>query len=266
MDIVINPLSVNIASQQVAKAQAQHEAFRVRENILFENAQGNMVAHRLIWLLGKTELGSVRQVLDIGSWHLCQSIQFSVIFQNAIIDAFEPVPDSYQLCLSERDKIEAQKKNRIRVHNGALSNAAGEISFYPVDAELSSEPNVGASSMFKFKEGLNGTPFGQRLVQKEIKVQADTLDNWCVRNHVSSVDIMWVDVQGSELLVFQGADNILKNTRIIMTEVGLKPYYEGHTLKADIDAFLFERGFLELEVSFELNGFDYEANTIYIKA
>ena len=76
---------------------------------------------------------------------------------------------------------------------------------------------------------------------------------------------MWVDVQGAELLVFKGAEKILKNTRIIMTEVGLKPYYEGHTLKPDIDAYLGSLGFKELEGAFELNGFDYEANTIYVR-
>ena len=97
-------------------------------------------------------------------------------------------------------------------------------------------------------------------------VQSDTLDNWCRENEVHEIDIIWIDVQGAELLVFQGGGNILKNTRIIMTEVGLKPYYEGHTLKSDIDAFLLTRGFIELKGSFELNGFDYEANTIYIKS
>jgi hypothetical protein len=50
-----------------------------------------------------------------------------------------------------------------------------------------------------------------------------------------------------------------------MTEVGLKPYYEGHTLKKDIDQLLFSLGFKELDSAFELNGFDYEANAIYIK-
>ena len=72
-------------------------------------------------------------------------------------------------------------------------------------------------------------------------------------------------MQGAELLVFQGAKNILKNTKIIMTEVGLKPYYEGHTLKADIDNLLIDLGFKELDSSFELNGFDFEANTVYIR-
>ena len=75
-----------------------------------------------------------------------------------------------------------------------------------------------------------------------------------------------MDAQGSELLVLQGAKNILKNTRIIMTEVGLKPYYEGHTMKKDIDELLLSLGFKELEGSFELNGFDYEANTIYVRS
>jgi hypothetical protein len=103
-------------------------------------------------------------------------------------------------------------------------------------------------------------------VQKEITVQSDTLDNWCKRNKVNEVDILWMDAQGAELLVLQGAVKTLKNTRIIMTEVGLKPYYEGHTLKPDIDAFLAEQGFRELEASFELNGFDYEANTIYVRS
>ena len=75
---------------------------------------------------------------------------------------------------------------------------------------------------------------------------------------------MWIDVQGSELQVFQGADEILKNTKVILTEVGLKPYYEGHTMKKDIDAYLISKGFKEIEEAFELNGSEYEGNAIYV--
>lgn len=237
----------------------------VKDKIEIENNKGSMVAHRLSYLTGKVDLDSVNQILDIGSWHLNQSIEFSNIFKSANIDAFEPVPDSFRFCVSKLDTLDEQKKKRIKVHNLALTSEVGEIPFYAVDPALSSVPNVGASSMFKFIDGLNGTPFGQNLVQNEIRVKANTLDCWCEENNISQVDIMWVDVQGSELLVFKGAEKILSNTRIIMTEVGLKPYYEGHTLKKDIDEFLFGLGFRELEGSFELNGFDYEANTIYIK-
>ena len=177
-----------------------------------------MVAHRLATLLGKTEVDDVQQILDIGSWHLGQSIEFSKIFPDARIDAFEPVPESYQLCVDRLNSLDPQTKGRIRVHKIALSNKAGKIPFYPVDTSIIQKIDAGFSSM-----------------------------------------------QGAELLVFKGAEKTLKNTRIIMTEVGLKPYYEGHTLKADIDKLLFAQGFRELEGSFELNGFDYEANTVYVR-
>lgn len=261
-----NSIRSSVARRQIADVRQKQEAFEVRNRILALNGMGSNVAHRLIWLLGKIELGNVRQVLDIGSWHLGQSVEFSNIFTNTQIDAFEPVPDSYLQCLERLDSLDHQIKNRIRIHNIALSNHTGEVPFYAVDMSVKQKIDAGFSSLLKFNGRLRNQFYTEELFQKEIKVQSDSLDNWCHKNGVHNVDIMWVDVQGAELLVFQGADNILKSTRVIMTEVGLKPYYEGHTLKAEIDTFLLERGFYELKSSFELNGFDYEANTIYLKS
>lgn len=254
-----------LAAEPASENGGANTEMLVRRKIVREVNRKSMVAQRLMHLLGQTELTNIKTILDIGSWHLGQSIEFANVFGEARIEAFEPVPDSYQLCLNRLKALDKQKKDRISVHNMALSNTEAEIPFYAVDAGASSVPNVGASSMFPFIEGLNGRQFGQNLVQKEIKVKANTLDKWCAANDVKEVDIMWIDAQGSELLVMQGAEETLKNTRIIMTEVGLKPYYEGHTLKTDIDAFLKERGFREMEEAFEINVPEYEANTIYIK-
>ncbi|MES2702723.1 MAG: FkbM family methyltransferase [Bacteroidota bacterium] len=239
---------------------------RITDRVSTAARKKSMVASRLSCLSGKVDLSDVKSILDIGSWHLGQSMEFADIFPTAGIHAFEPVPDSYQLCLTRLQEAGPAKQANIKVHNLALGTTEGEMPFYAVDPSQSSVPNVGASSMFKFMDGLNGTPFGQNLVQKEIKVKASTLDKWCSENAVSEIDIMWMDVQGAELHVLQGAEKALQNTKVIMTEVGLKPYYEGHTLKADIDSFLFARGFRELEGAFELNGFDYEANTIYVRS
>lgn len=252
-------------TEEITGAGTEKNNLRIKEKIFIESNKGSMVAQRLSCLVGKSDLTNIKQILDIGSWHLGQSIEFSRVFKDAKIDAFEPVPDSYQFCLKRIEELDEQQKRRIRVHNLALGNTEGVIPFYPVDASLSSTPNIGASSMFRFIDGLNGSPFGQKLVQNEIKVKSNTLDNWCKANNVTEVDIMWVDVQGAELLVFRGAENILTHTRIIMTEVGLKPYYQGHTIKVDIDQFLTNLGFRELEGAFEINVPGYEANTIYIK-
>lgn len=241
------------------------ENVTTREKIMTAYNKGGMVANRLVHLLGKENLGNIKRVLDIGSWHLRQSIEFADIFPAAIIDAFEPVPESYTLCISNLNQLDPQRKNRIKVHNIAISNQEGEAPFFAIDPEKKQGVDAGFSSMFKFMDGMNGMTNGNKPDQNEIKVKTNTLDNWCAVNNVTEVDIMWIDVQGAELLVFQGAENILKNTRIIMTEVGLKPYYEGHTLKEDIDKLLADLGFEELKSSFEMNIAGYEANTIYIR-
>ncbi len=243
----------------------QHENAATREKIMTSYNRGGMVAGRLVHLLGKENLSNVKQILDIGSWHLSQSIEFADIFPEARIDAFEPVPASYQLCRHNHSLLDPQRRDRIRVHNTALSDVAGEVPFFAIDPNKKQAVDAGFSSMFPFMKGLNGMTDGKTFEQEEITVKTDTLDNWCAANKITEVDIMWIDVQGAELLVFQGAQRILANTRYILTEVGLKPYYEGHTLKADIDACLAALGFEELKSSFEMNIEGYEANTIYYR-
>lgn len=262
--VIVNALRYN--NEEIPGVSKVKNNFVIAEKIGKALGSGSMVAKRLAHLAGVIDLADIRHILDIGSRDLGQSVEFANIFNYARIDAFEPVPASYAFCQQTLNSLDVQKKSRVFVHNLALTSEDGTLPFYEVDATQSSVPNVGASSMFKFIDGLNGTPFGQQLIQKEIEVQGSTLDTWCATNSVKQVDIMWVDAQGSELLVFKGGEQILKNTRIIMTEVGLKPYYEGHTLKDDIDKYLGSLGFFELKSAFELNGFDYEANTIYVRA
>ena len=222
-----------------------------------------MVANRMVSMLGRIDLTNVNTILDIGSWHLKQSIELATIFPEAIINAFEPVPSSFKLCQENHSALDKETKNRIHLNNIALSDSQGEIPFYQIEKGVSANVDEGFSSMLKFSDNeLKGIT---QSLQTEIKVQSETLDNWCKENSVDSVDIIWMDAQGAELLVLKGAEEILKHTRIIMTEVGLKAYYEGHTLKTDIDAFLSKLGFKELESSYEVNIAGYEANIIYIK-
>ncbi len=256
---------IQLLSQQPDARYGGSHTFTIADRIRHDAKNRSMVANRLLHLIDKVDLTDVKHILDIGSRDLWQSVEFANIFQNARIDAFEPVPGSYNDCLATMEKIPEDFKKRIRVHKVALCDTDGEIPFYPVVPELSSTPNVGASSMMRFMEGLNGTPFNQELVQEEITVIGTKPDTWAAENGVEQIDIMWMDVQGAELLVLKGAEELLKRTKIIMTEVGLKPYYEGHTLKVEIDSYLAAHGFVELEGAFQLNGFDYEANTIYIR-
>jgi hypothetical protein len=120
------------------------------------------------------------------------------------------------------------------------------------------------SSTLKLKDGMDGSWHNDKWVQKEIRVKADTLDSWCEKNQVFP-DLLWVDVQGAEFSLYEGGKNTIKNhVRAILTEVGIMPYYEGHSIKPDIDRLLKDELHLEeVESSFEMAD-PYEANTIYI--
>ena len=57
------------------------------------------------------------------------------------------------------------------------------------------------------------------------------------------MDFLKVDVQGAELLVFEGAVERLKNVLVIHTEVEFVPMYKNQPLFADVDSFLRAHGF-----------------------
>ncbi len=57
-------------------------------------------------------------------------------------------------------------------------------------------------------------------------------------------DFLKVDVQGAELMVFQGAVEVLRDVLVIHTEAEFVPLYKDQPLFADVDAFLRQQGFL----------------------
>lgn len=54
---------------------------------------------------------------------------------------------------------------------------------------------------------------------KTFKVKVDLLDNFCRENKINNIDILKIDVEGSEIDVLEGADEILEKTNIIQIEI-----------------------------------------------
>jgi FkbM family methyltransferase len=220
-----------------------------------------IVSNRMKYVLDVVDWDSIETICDIGSWHLGQSIEFLELLPDAKVHAFEANPSNYKICKDVHSSLNGYFKNNLKVYNIALNDRPGSIKFYPVVGE-----NPGASSKYKFMHGLTEEYFNKSWKQTEIDVEATTLDIWREENNVNKVDIIWIDVQGAELDVFKGSEETLKNVQCIFTEVGLKPYYEGQSLKSEIDYILTkENDFVEVKESFEYNGSDCEGNTIYIR-
>ena len=239
--------------------------FKEKNSQYCRNMEHNgLVAQRLSHIVDRVDLSKIKTIMDIGSWHLDQSFEFMHIFPEAAVYAFEPNPQSALLCRQKIESIPSPHRSRISINELALSDKTGEIRFYPLDTTKTTSTNHGMSSTLKLKEGMSGSWHNDVWVQKEITVKAETLDSWCSRTNVSP-DLLWVDVQGAEYSVFAGGKDIIKNhVKVILTEVGIVPYYEGHSIKPQIDSLLKdELGFIEVESSFEMAD-PYEANTIYI--
>ncbi len=60
---------------------------------------------------------------------------------------------------------------------------------------------------------------------------------------IGDVDFLKIDVQGSELSVFQGGETLLEGVSLIQTEVEFLELYEGQPLFAEVDQYLRGRGF-----------------------
>jgi FkbM family methyltransferase len=77
----------------------------------------------------------------------------------------------------------------------------------------------------------------------ETEIAVRTLDGWAADAGVNHVDVIKLDVQGAEVEVLQGAEDLLRTVRVIEAEVSFNPMYEGQALFGDVDAFLRARGF-----------------------
>lgn len=71
----------------------------------------------------------------------------------------------------------------------------------------------------------------------------DTLDNYCLQNNISKIDILKIDVQGFEAEVLLGASRLLADSLIdmLIIEVTFDDYYKHSTSFYDIESILLKR-------------------------
>lgn len=181
----------------------------------------------------------IKVILDIGSRDCEQSVEFYNNFPNATIIAFECNPNTLPLC---RSKI----NERIKLVEGAVTDYDGEITFYPINQNLTittwADGNPGASSIFKS----NGQYTVEHYVQDEIKTNCHRLDTVLKNMGIDKVDVIWMDLQGAELLALKGLGKYFENVDYIHTEISFKPIYENQVLADELETFIENAGFVQL--------------------
>jgi len=178
-------------------------------------------------------------IFDIGSRDCVQSIEFYNKFPNAKIYAFECNPNTIHICKNNINNLD-----RIKLIEGAVCDYDGEITFYPINQTKTittwTDGNPGASSLFKS----NGTYDAEHYVQDEIVTNCHRLDTLIKSDICEKPDIIWMDLQGAELLALKGLGDYLKGVKYIHTEISHREMYTNQVLFNELNDFMVSNDFI----------------------
>ncbi len=182
-------------------------------------------------------------IIEAGAFNGSDSIKMTRYWPKATIYAFEPVP-----YLFEKLVANTALYPQIKCFSYALSDSNGTATLYV--SEKPEKPGIPsqASSLRKPKERLR---YSSMQFPHEIKVKTITLDSWAQQYDVHSIDLLWLDLQGHELSVLQGATTILSTVSAVFCEVGFIEGYEGQPRYETVKHWLEQKGFTEVGRDFE---------------
>lgn len=170
----------------------------------------------------------VKTIGDIGANIGESSIQFSSIFSNGRIHAFEPAP----IIFNEFVKNTADR-DRIYCYNYGVGEQEGAASFYRHDNSL-------LSSFVIAGEIISNDNFPE---PKIINANVITIDQFDAFNQ--GIDFLKIDTQGFDLEVLRGADKLIHEGKIksILIEVNFGNWYESSFNYPQIFEYLHQRHF-----------------------
>ncbi len=184
-------------------------------------------------------------LMDIGGCEGEDSIKYSRLFPNAKIFVFEPLPENQLLI---RENLEKYHCQNVELIAAGLSDQAGRQKFYISSGKPATAPDGldwdfgnKSSSLLPPGKAMNAIPWLK--FEEAIDVPIDTLDAFTLARHITEIDFIHMDVQGSEMNVLRGGENILSATKVVWVEVADVPLYDGQPLRKDIEQHMKGKGF-----------------------
>jgi FkbM family methyltransferase len=178
-------------------------------------------------------------IFDIGSRDCIQSIEFTKNFPLSKIYSFECNPNTLNIC-----EENIKEYHQITLIKKAITDYNGKCKFYPINQQKTittwKDGNPGASSLFIS----NGSYEHEHYVQDEIEIECSRIDSIMEEHKITECDIIWMDLQGAELLALKSMSDKIKNVKYIHTEVSFKPIYENQVLFNELNEFLISNGFI----------------------
>jgi FkbM family methyltransferase len=126
--------------------------------------------------------------------------------------------------------------------NCAISDSIGTVTLHVTSMDQS-------SSILPLKR--HAVIYPSIKETQQIVVPSRTIDGLLTELKLSASDynILNIDIQGAELMAFNGGVDLLSHLDAIFTEVNFEELYEGCPLIGQLDEFLGKHGFVRVEVT-----------------
>jgi FkbM family methyltransferase len=177
--------------------------------------------------------GSIKTIFDVGANVGQTTTDLRRLFPKAFIHAFEPTPSSRDAYL----KRHGQDSN-LKLWSCAIASEPGQATF---QVNLKSMTNSLLNAAQSSAEWI-----GQENVTnvESISVEVRTLDEFCATNNIQFIDILKLDIQGSELDALKGATELFrqKKIRYVCLEAPFVLLYERQAFFYEIREFLASQG------------------------
>jgi FkbM family methyltransferase len=162
-----------------------------------------------------------KTIIDVGANEGQFSDKMHILFPNATIYAFEPLPGAFQKLVKNFAVI-----NSFKAFNTGLGEQKGEF-------EIEENEYTPSSSFLGLSES-HIKNFETAIKTKTVTVSVDTMDNVFREIPLASPVLLKIDVQGFEDKVIAGALNTISKTSMIICELTFVELYKGQPLFTDI--------------------------------
>jgi len=158
-------------------------------------------------------LPPARLVLDVGAHcgETCRSLL--QLFPETHIHAFEPVRENF-------NRLAEATRNEPNVHCHPLALGSD-----PGSCEILLQPDSQTHSL------RHQCPDGGQAGVRSERIEVSTLDEFALREHLGTIDLLKIDTEGFELEVLRGGKKLLAEGRVraILLEASLDPDDRIHT-------------------------------------
>jgi FkbM family methyltransferase len=144
-----------------------------------------------------------KYIIDAGANIGMASIYFATKYENAIIIAIEPEEENYKML-----KRNTENYKNIFTINAALWNISGEVSLFAADF----------TSTLGYMTETNKSALKSSYKQIQL-TRAITVEEIINQFNINSIDVLKMDIEGSEKEVFESCGNWIDKTNSIIIEL-----------------------------------------------